>query len=159
MIVRTLVMLKPDAVQRNMVGRIVSRFEDAGLKIVGMKMTWVDKEFSKKHYATHVKKSFYRVLEEFITEGPVIAFVLEGPHAIEAVRKIVGPTEPRKAPPGTIRGDFAQHSYEHADKHDMAIKNLIHASETKEEAKKEIELWFSIEELHNYKTVHEKHTF
>ena len=142
-----------------MVGRIISRFEDAGLKIVGMKMTWVDKEFSKKHYAAHVKKPFYKVLEEFITEGPMIAFVLEGPHAVEAVRKIVGPTEPRKAPPGTIRGDFAQHSYEHANKHGMAIKNLIHASETIEEAKKEIELWFSIEEMHNYKTVHEKHTF
>ena len=159
MIERTLVLLKPDAVQRAIIGRIISRFEDAGLKIVGMKMTWIDKDFSKRHYSEHVSKPFYKDLEKFITEGPVIAFVLEGPHAIESVRKISGPTEPRKALPGTIRGDFAQHSYEHANKHGMAIKNLIHASATKEEAKREIELWFSIEELHNYKTVHEKHTF
>jgi len=80
-------------------------------------------------------------------------------NAVETARKIVGPTEPRKAPAGTIRGDFPHHSYEYTDKKGIAIKNLIHASGTKQEAKKEIELWFSIEELHNYKTVHEKHTF
>lgn len=159
MLEKTLILLKPDAIQRGIIGRVISRFEDAGLKIVGMKMTWVDKDFSKKHYSAHLKKAFYKNLEEFITEGPVIAFVLEGLHAVETARKIVGPTEPRKAPAGTIRGDFAHHSYAYTDKKGIAIKNLIHASGTKQEAKKEIELWFSIEELHNYKTVHEKHTF
>ncbi len=159
MLEKTLILIKPDAVQRSIVGRIISRFEDAGLKIVGIKMMWVDKNFSKKHYSAHTKKKFYKGLENFITEGPVIAFVLEGLHAVETTRKIVGPTEPRKALPGTIRGDFAHHSYEYTNKKGIAIKNLIHASGTKEEAKKEIDLWFSIEELHNYKTVHEKHTF
>jgi len=159
MIERTFVMLKPDAVQRSIAGRIIARFEDAGLKIIAMKMITVSKDFSKKHYSAHVKKPFYRGLEEFITEGPVIAMVIEGLHAVEAVRKIVGPTEPKQAPPGTIRGDFAHHSYEYTDKKGIAIKNLIHASGNKEEAKQEIELWFSKEELQDYKTVHEKHVF
>jgi len=159
MVTRTLILLKPDAVQRCLVGRVISRFEDAGLKIVGIKMVWIDNNFAKKHYAPHIDKPFYKELESFITEGPVIAMVIEGPNAVEAVRKLVGPTEPRKAPPGTIRGDFAPHSYEYADRKGIAIKNIIHASGTIEEAKKEIELWFSIKELHNYKTVHEKHTF
>lgn len=159
MLERSLVLLKPDAVQRNLSGRIISRFEDAGLKIVGMKMIWVSNDFAKKHYAAHVKKSFYPGLEKFITAGPVIAMVIEGLHAVEAVRKIVGPTEPRTAPPGTIRGDFAHHSYEFTDKKGIAIKNLIHASGTKEEAKTEVELWFKPEEIHSYKTVHEEHTF
>ena len=157
MIEHTLVFLKPDAVERSITGQIISRLEQAGLKIVGMKMIWVDKNFSKKHYSAHIDKKFYKYLEEFITSGPVIAMVIEGLHAIEIVRKIVGPTEPRIAPPGTIRGDFAVHSYAYTDSKKISIKNLIHASGTKEEAKKEIELWFKPSELHTYKTVHEKH--
>ena len=159
MIERTLVVLKPDAVQRQLVGEIITRFERAGLKIVGMKMVWIDKNFAKKHYEVHLDKPFYKFLESMITEGPVIAMVLEGIHAVEIVRKICGPTEPRKAPPGTIRGDYAMHSYEYADNRKSAVKNLIHASDSVENAKKEILLWFSQEELFNYKTVHEKHTF
>ena len=159
MISRTLVLLKPDTVQRTMVGNVITRFENAGLKMVGMKMLWIDENFSKKHYSDHVKKPFYKGLEKFITEGPVIAMVVEGIHAVETVRKMVGSTEPNKAQPGTIRGDFAHHSYEYADKKGIAIKNLIHASDSKENAKKEIELWFSKEEIHTYKTVHEKHVF
>ena len=159
MIERTLIVLKPDAVQRQLVGEIITRFERAGLKIVGMKMLWPDKAFAKKHYAEHINKPFYKLLENMITEGPVIAFVLEGPHAVEIVRKIVGPTEPRKAPPGTIRGDYALHSYEYADNKKTAVRNLIHASDSKKSAEKEIYLWFSQEELFEYKTVHEKHTF
>ena len=159
MIERTFVMLKPDAVQRGIAGRIISRFEDAGLKIVAMKMITISKDFSKKHYSAHVEKPFYKGLEKFITECPVLAMVIEGLHAVEAVRKIVGPTEPKQAPPGTIRGDFAHHSYEYTDKKGIAIKNLIHASGNKEEAKKEIELWFSKEEIQNYRTVHEIHVF
>lgn len=157
MIERTLVLLKPDAVERGITGQIITRLEQAGLKIVGMKMVWVDKNFSKKHYSAHVKKHFYTPLENFITSGPVIAMVIEGLHAVEIVRKIVGPTEPRTAPAGTIRGDFSAHSYAYTDKKKISIKNLIHASGTKAEAKKEIALWFKKEEMHSYKTVHEKH--
>ncbi len=157
MIERSLVLLKPDAVQRGITGEVISRFEKTGLKIAGMKMMQIDKEFAKKHYKAHVKKSFYKVLESFITEGPVIAIVLEGLHAVEIVRKLVGPTEPRMAPPGTIRGDYAHHSYEYTDKKGIAIKNLIHASGTKAEAEEEIKLWFSEGEMFDYSTVHERH--
>jgi nucleoside-diphosphate kinase len=157
LIERTLVLLKPDAVQRGIVGNILTRFENAGMKFVGMKMVWVDESFSKKHYGEHVSKPFYKGLEEFITEGPVIALVIEGILCVEIVRKMVGSTEPRKAIPGTIRGDFAHHAYEYADRKGIAIKNLIHASDSTENAKKEIELWFKPEELHTYKTVHELH--
>ncbi len=156
---RTLVLLKPDAVQRALIGRIIERLENVGLKIVGMKMAWIDSDFSKKHYAPHVDKPFYKFLEKTITEGPVIAMVIEGVHAIEIVRKLTGPTEPRKAMPGTIRGDFAMHSQEHADSKGSAIKNLIHASDSVESANTEIHLWFSDKELHTYKTVHEIHVF
>jgi len=124
MIEKTFVMVKPDGVQRQLAGKIISRFEDAGLKIVGMKMKWIDKEFAGKLYSAHLKKEFYKGLEKFITESPVIAFVIEGLHAVEAVRKIVGATEPRTAAPGTIRGDFGHHSFQ----------NLIHASDSVENA-------------------------
>jgi nucleoside-diphosphate kinase len=159
MMERTFVAIKPDGVQRGLIGRIIERFENAGLKIAGMKMIWVDKDMAKKHYKAHVDKTFYKGLEQFITEGPIVAMVIEGLHSVESVRKIVGPTEPKQAPPGTIRGDFAHHSYEWTDKKGIAIKNLIHASGNKEEAEQEIKLWFSVDEVHKYKTVHEKHVF
>jgi nucleoside-diphosphate kinase len=157
MIERTLVLVKPDGVQRALVGEIIARFERMGLKIVGMKMAWIDKEFAKKHYKAHVGKSFYQFLEATITEGPVVAIVLEGVHAVENVRKLVGATEPHKAAPGTIRGDFAQMSLEYADSKKKGIKNLVHASGNKEEAEQEVKLWFSAKELHSYKTVHDIH--
>jgi nucleoside-diphosphate kinase len=156
---RTLVLVKPDGVQRCLSGRIISRFEDVGLKIVGMRMQWVDKEFARIHYSAHVEKAFYPGLEAMITEGPVLAFVLEGLHAVELVRKMVGATEPKSATPGTIRGDFAHHSYSYTDAQNKSIKNLIHASGNIEEAKQEVSLWFKDEELHTYQTVHEKHVF
>ncbi len=159
MIEQTLILVKPDGVQRGLVGRIIQRFEDVGLKIIGMKQIWVDKKFAKEHYKAHVSKKFYPGLEAMIIEGPVVAFVLEGLHAVELVRKIVGDTEPKSAKPGTIRGDFAHHSYEYTDKKGQAIKNLVHASGNKKEAKDEIKLWFKKEELHSYETVHEKHVF
>lgn len=159
MIERTFVMLKPDAVQRQLVGRIIQRFEDAGLKIVGMKMQYIDEEFSKKHYKDHVDKPFFKGLDEFVREGPVIAIVIEGINAIENVRRIVGSTEPKSAMPGTIRGDFAHVSYAYADEKGKAVKNLIHASGNKEDAEYEINLWFKPEEIHTYNTVHEKHVF
>ncbi|MFC1691221.1 nucleoside-diphosphate kinase [Nanoarchaeota archaeon] len=157
MIQRTLVLIKPDGVERGVSGEIISRFEKSGLKIVGMKMVWVDKDFAKKHYAAHVEKPFYVGLEDYIVSGPVLAIVLEGVEVIENVRKLVGGTEPKEAPPGTIRGDFAHHSYKHADSKGMAIKNLIHASGNEDDAKAEIDLWFKPDDLHSYKTVHEKH--
>ena len=158
MIDQTLVLVKPDGVQRGLVGEILQRFEKVGLKIIGMKMVWVDAAFAKKHYKAHVDKPFYLGLETMITEGPVVAVALEGIHAVELVRKIVGPTEPKSAPPGTIRGDYAHVSYAYADRKGIAIKNLIHASGNIEEAKAEIQLWFGKEELHSYPLVHEKHT-
>lgn len=156
---RTLVLVKPDGVQRGLAGRILQRFEDVGLKIVAMKMKWVDPEFSKKHYSAHLEKPFYPGLEKMITEGPVIALVLEGLHAVELVRKMAGGTEPKTVQPGTIRGDFAQHSYAATDAEGKSIKNLVHASGNIEEAKQEVELWFMPEELYTYKTVHEVHVF
>lgn len=156
---KTLVIIKPDGVQRQLIGTIIQRFENVGLKIIGMKMVWVDAGFSKKHYAEHVEKPFYKSLEAFITEGPVVAVVVEGLHAPALVRKMVGKTEPKQAEPGTIRGDLAHHSYEYTDNAGKAIKNLIHASASKKEAEAEIKLWFKPEELHDYKTVHEDHVF
>jgi nucleoside-diphosphate kinase len=156
LIERTLVLLKPDAVQRSLIGEVISRFEKVGLKIVAMKMVWITPDFSKKHYSAHVKKPFYKSLEEFITAGPVIAMVLEGISAVEIVRKIVGSTEPKTAPAGTIRGDFAHHSYHFTDMKGIAIRNIIHASGNLEEAKTEIKLWFKDNEIHTYKTVHDQ---
>lgn len=157
LIQRTLVLIKPDGVQRGIVGQVITRFENAGLKIVGMKMVWVTKEFARKHYAEHIEKKFYPGLEALLTMGPVIAFVLEGVEAVMLVRKIVGPTEPKAAMPGTIRGDFAHMSYAYADVKGLGLKNIIHASDTIETAKKEISLWFRPEEIHSYKTVHDLH--
>ena len=157
MIERTLVLLKPDAVQRCFAGEILTRFERAGMKIIGMKMHWVNKEFSQQHYAEHVEKPFYPGLETMITQGPVVAMVLEGVSVIENVRKMVGSTEPRGAAPGTIRGDYAHASYGYADEKGIGLKNLIHASANKEDAAKEVALWFSDDELHTYKSVHDIH--
>jgi nucleoside-diphosphate kinase len=156
---RTLVLIKPDGVQRGLVGKVIQRFEDAGLKIVGMRMEWVDDDKASKHYSAHVEKPFYPGLREFITMGPIIAFVLEGIEAVEVVRKMVGSTEPKGAPPGTIRGDFAHHSYGHTDKEGKALRNLIHASGNVQEAEEEIGLYFAGHELHTYKTVHDELTF
>src|SRR4029079_8762792 len=103
---RTFVLLKPDAVARRLTGEIIQRFERRGLKIVGMKLLKVTPELSKKHYAEHVSKPFYPLLEEFITAGPVVAMVIEGPEAVAVIRGMLGPTNGRQAAPGTIRGDF-----------------------------------------------------
>lgn len=162
MIERTLVLLKPDAVKRGLMGRITSRFEDAGLKVVGAKMLKINEEFGKKHYsdvAARRGEKVLGVLIKFMTQGPVLAMCLEGINAVENVRKIVGGTEPKSALPGTIRGDFAHVSFAHADTQEKAIENLIHASGNAEEAKQEVALWFKAEELHDYKTAHEAHVF
>ncbi|MBI2133816.1 nucleoside-diphosphate kinase [Candidatus Woesearchaeota archaeon] len=160
MIERTLVLIKPDGVQRCLIGRIVSKFEDAGLKIVGMKMQWADKSFALRHYTEDLAKRrgdhVRQQMVEFISSGPVVAIVLEGANAIENVRKLTGSTEPKAALPGTIRGDFSHVSYEHADSRKSPVKNVIHASSDKEDSEHEINLWFDKKELHTYKTVHEQ---
>ncbi|RME55407.1 nucleoside-diphosphate kinase [Candidatus Woesearchaeota archaeon] len=158
MIEATLVLIKPDGVMRGLIGEIIKRFEQRGLKIAGLKMVRVDEDFAKQHYIEHVDKDFYKSLEEFITSGPVVAMAIEGVDAVELVRKVVGATEPKSALPGTIRGDYAHVSYAYADKKKISIKNLVHASGNKEDAERELNLWFSIEELHSYPNVHELHT-
>lgn len=157
MIEATLVLIKPDGVMRGLIGGIIQRFEQRGLKIAGMKMVRVDKDFAKQHYIEHISKEFYKGLEEFITSGPIVAMVVEGIEAVSLVRKIAGATEPKSANLGTIRGDYAHVSYTYADKKGITIKNLIHASGNKEEAEREINLWFSIEELHSYPMSHDEH--
>ena len=163
MIERTFVAIKPDGVQRSLAGEVLGRFEKAGLKIIGIKMQWIDKNFAKKHYTEDIEKRRGKkvrdLLMDYISEGPVVAMVLEGIHAIEIVRKIVGGTEPKTALPGTIRGDFCHVSYDYADKQELAIRNIIHASGNKEDAEYEIKLWFKDNELHSYKNSHDLHIF
>jgi len=154
---QSLVFIKPDGVERSLVGEIITRFEKVGLTIVGLKMVWIDEDHAKKHYSAHVDKPFYPPVEKYVTSGPVVAMVLEGIGAVSLVRKMVGSTEPHGAQPGTIRGDYAHVNYAYADETGLGLKNIIHASGSLEEAEKEVSLWFSPEEIHSYETVHEKH--
>ena len=160
MIERTLLLLKPDCVQRSLIGEVISRFEKTGLKIVGMKMVWCDEDFATKHYFDMKERygeKIYRLNADFLKEGPIVAMVLEGAGAIKVVRKIVGSTYPDEALPGTIRGDYSHISREHANENNKKVANLIHASSSKEDATREINLWFTPIELHSYKTVHDMH--
>ncbi|MFB6158425.1 MAG: nucleoside-diphosphate kinase [Candidatus Nanohalobium sp.] len=153
---RTFVALKPDAVKRGLVGEITSRFEDAGFKIMGLKMVQATDQLLEQHYEEHVDKPFYDGLAEYMKSGPVVAMVLEGVHAAENLRKIVGDTDASKAHPATIRGQYSHMSMEHADDAGRLYKNLVHASEPGE-AEEEIEIWFSEDELHDYKHSQEEH--
>jgi len=161
---RTLVIFKPDAVQRGLVGEILSRFEKAGFKIVGAKMLKPDYDHYYHHYETIGKmisrhnKKIFDITVEMMSEGPVIATVLEGVEAVTFIRKMVGPTESKSALPGTIRGDYSHMSFAHADNEDVGLPNLLHASGDAEEAKLEIAHWFSDNELFDYEAVHEKFT-
>lgn len=161
---RTLIILKPDAVQRGIVGEILMRFEKVGLKIVGAKMLKPDYDHYYHHYEKIGKmisrrgQKVFDVTLEMMDSGPVIAFVLEGIEAVSLVRKMVGTTEPKTALPGTVRGDYAHMSYAHGDANELGIPNLIHASGDTSEAKEEIAHWFSENELFEYETVHEKFT-
>jgi nucleoside-diphosphate kinase len=139
---RTFVLLKPDAIARRLAGELVGRFEAKGLKIVGMKMLQVTKELSRQHYAEHVNKGFYPLLEEFITSAPVIAMVLEGPGAVGVVRSMLGSTNGRESAPGTIRGDFGL----------SRQMNLVHGSDGPDAASREIAIYFKPEELMTYTT-------
>jgi len=137
---RTLVLVKPDGVQRQLVGRIIARFEERGLKIVGLKLAWADRDLAERHYAVHKGKPFYETVVMFIAAGPLVAMALEGPGVIAMVRKMVGATTPAEAAAGTIRGDMAV----------AARKNLIHASDAPETAEAELALWFRPDELLSY---------
>ncbi len=137
---RTLVLVKPDGVQRLLVGRILGRYEERGLKLVALKLMTVDRELAERHYAVHREKPFFKGLVEFITSGPLVAAVLEGPNAIAVVRTMNGATRPHDAAPGSIRGDFAVET----------AQNLVHASDSAETATAELALWFAPGELIDY---------
>ncbi|MFH1591995.1 MAG: nucleoside-diphosphate kinase [Candidatus Woesearchaeota archaeon] len=176
MIERSLVIIKPDGVKRGIIGEVISRFEKVGLKPIGFKMVRVDEETAKNHYQVteewandvfeKTKKGYAAAGKEFsfdnamdygnmvqewnrnfLKEGPVVAVVFEGEHAVEIIRKLAGHTEPRQALPGTIRGDLYYESYAMANNNDRAVRNLIHASGDVKEAEREIELWFKMGEL------------
>jgi nucleoside-diphosphate kinase len=161
---RTLIILKPDALQRGIVGEVVTRFERAGLKIVACKMIQPDQEHYFYHYETISKmvsrrgKEAFDVTLDMMQRGPVIALVLEGIEAVSLVRKLVGTTEPKDALPGTIRGDYAHVSFSHANTQGLAIANIIHASGDTKEAKAEIAHWFSESEIFDYAALHEPYT-
>jgi nucleoside-diphosphate kinase len=138
---RTLVLLKPDCVERRLMGRIIARFEDKGFNLIAMKLMRVTPELSKKHYAEHVNKPFYPGLEKFITGAPVLAMIVEGLEAIRVVREMLGATSGLKAAPGTIRGDYSS----------SRQMNLVHASDGPEAAAREIALYFRQEEIYSYK--------
>lgn len=161
---RTLILFKPDAVQRGIVGEILTRFERVGLKIVGTKMIFPDKDHYHKHYEkigkmiTRRGEKAFDLALTFMTQGPVIAMVLEGVDAVDLVRKLVGITEPKNAAPGTIRGDFSHMSFGYAGQAGRGIPNLIHASGCMEEAAEEIAHWFNDGELYEYSTPRNKFT-
>lgn len=182
---RTVVLLKPDAVKRGIMGEIITRFEKCGLKVVAMKMVWVDEELVSKHYPTsraewvrkvgertlqtyqeygrdaneiigtsdpdEIGKKVIKWLTDFLTSGPVLAMVLEGNHAVKAVRKMVGDTSPGLANPGTIRGDYSIDTTDLGNERQRPVNNIIHASGNPEEAQFEEELWFHKNEIHDYR--------
>jgi len=184
---QSLVLCKPDTVSRGLIGQIISRFENIGLKIKAIKMVWADDERAKEHYpldeewargvydktkkvydkegkelpyADHMDmgKTIQGWNSNFITEGPIIAMVLEGPHAVEVIRDMLGNTEPKQAAPGTIRGDYAKlESYSLADEKTRTTRNMVHASDSVKNAKREISVWFTKEELHEYPKEMDKH--
>ncbi len=137
---RTLIIVKPDGVHRGLVGPVLSRFEERGLKIAGLKLIHISRDLAERHYAEHKGKSFYEGLVGFITSGPVVVGVIEGPGAIALVRTMMGATNPANAVPGTIRGDFAT----------AVSYNVIHGSDGVESAQREIALYFSPEEIFSY---------
>jgi nucleoside-diphosphate kinase len=137
---RTLVLIKPDGVQRQLVGRLLARYEDRGLKLIGLKLVRVSRELAEAHYAVHREKPFFAGLVEFITSAPLVAVALEGSDAIAVVRALNGATRPIEAAPGTVRGDFALET----------AQNLVHASDSAATAAEELALWFRPDELFAY---------
>lgn len=161
---RTLVLFKPDALQRGLVGEILTRFERVGLRIVATKMVAPDKQHFHTHYEdigqviTRRGETVFNQVLGMMTDGPVIAMVFEGVEAVALVRKLVGATEPKSSAPGTIRGDYSHMSYGYADTEEKGIPNLIHASGDSDEAVKEVAHWFSDDEMFDYQALHEKFT-
>lgn len=182
---RTLVLVKPDGVQRSLIGEVVGRHEKVGLKLVGMKMVLADEGAIEKHYTVdpnwkknvgektieaykkkgteppsqdpvEVGDTVLTKLKSFMTSGPMVAMVWQGAHAVEVVRKLVGATEPLSSGFGTIRGDFVMDSYQMADTDERAVRNIVHASGSQDEAQKEIAHWFGDDEILNYNLAHEK---
>jgi nucleoside-diphosphate kinase len=160
---RTLVLVKPDGVARGLTGEIIKRFEQRGLKIIALKLVQVDMDHAKQHYTDDITKrhgeKIRNQLLKYVTGGPVVAMIIEGVDAISNVRKITGATESKSAAPGTIRGDFTHVSYAHADAKEVPVRNVIHASGDEADAKHEVALWFSIDEICDYKRAGESHLF
>jgi len=142
---RTLVLIKPDGIQRSLIGEIIQRFEKRGLQLIAMKLQHVSRDFAERHYSIHKGKPFYAGLVQYLISSPLIAMVWEGTDAIQAVRQTVGATNPLEAMPGTIRHDLSL----------LTSRNLIHASDSQETADEEIKLWFSEDEIHPWQRVHE----
>lgn len=159
---RSLVLLKPDALERGIMGEIITRFERVGAKIVGMKLLVSEKDTAMQHYTDdlaqrrgeHVRK----MMVDMLTSGPILAICLEGIEMVEVVRKMIGGTEPKSAAPGTIRGDYAHVSFRHADSKNVGIFNLVHASGSPEEAVTEVSVWFKPEELVDFNPVYARYT-
>lgn len=146
---RTFLMVKPDGVQRGLIGNVISRVEQKGLKIVGLKLMKISQELATQHYGEHKGKPFYDGLINFITSAPVAAMVLEGDDAVDIVRTMIGVTDPRKAAPGTVRGDLAV----------FMGKNVVHGSDSLESAEREINLFFSKDEICSYTIASEDHLY
>jgi nucleoside-diphosphate kinase len=164
---RTLFIIKPDGVGRNLVGRIIGLLEDRGLKIVALKMVQATPELAEKHYSDLDErltkkgldgKTIKRQMIDFLTSGPVVAMVVEGVKAVEFVKRLSGSTYPNESDLGTIRGMFAHVTRLHANDSDRAVRNLVHASDPSEDPEHEISLWFKPEEIMDYETVHQAHT-
>jgi nucleoside-diphosphate kinase len=161
---QTLIILKPDAVMRGIVGEIITRFERTGFKIVAMKMLEPGYQHYFEHYEgigtlkTRKGEEIFESTLASMQDGPVIALVLEGVEAVEAVRKMVGDTQPKTALPGTIRGDYAHVTYDQASQVGRGVANIVHASADSDEAKKEIAHWFTPKEIHTYTATHEQFT-
>ena len=159
---KTLVLFKPDAIHRGIVGEILNRFERIGAKMIGMKLLVSEKDTAMKHYTEDLAKrrgeKIREMMIEMLVSGPIVAIVFEGVDIVEVVRKLVGTTEPKSAAPGTIRGDFAHVSYKYADERGIGIFNLIHASATPDEAEVEINVWFKPEELVSHSPIYTKFT-
>ena len=161
---QTLILFKPDALQRGLVGEILTRFERVGLRIVATKMLAPDDDHYFKHYEeigtlkTRAGDKIFDITLQMMSAGPVIAMVFEGVEAVALVRKMVGATEPKSSAPGTIRGDYSHMSYGYADNAEKGIPNLLHASGDVAEAEKEIAHWFTDDELFDYEALHEKFT-
>ena len=162
MLERTLVLLKPDAVDRGILGEIISRFERIGAKLVGMKLLVSSEDTAKLHYTEDLAKRrgehVRKLMIDMLTMGPIVAMAWEGVDVVEVVRKLIGATEPKAAAPGTIRGDYAHVSYRYSDEKKLGVFNLVHASDSPENAAAELAVWFKPEELVSHKPGYTKMT-